>query len=268
MNSLIHSVIFDWAGTTIDFGSMAPTLALCESFHRYGINLAIDDARGPMGIKKDEHVRALLTAPAVAMQFEQVHGRKVLESDALKIYASLEDTLDEIVMTRLELIPGHWDFVNWLRQRNVKIGSTTGYTRQTMSLILSEVARVGYSPDCCITPSESRGGRPAPWMLWQNLEQLGCDAPWKAVKFGDTESDIEEGRNAGTWSIGYSCSGNMMGLDEADWKRLPQDERTFLQHRAEQKLLAAGAHLVVEGPWMGQEAILEMERRIELGLRP
>lgn len=268
MNPSIHSVIFDWAGTSIDFGSMAPVLALCTSFQRFGIELSITEARGPMGIRKDEHVRSLLALPTVLERFVSRHGRKPQESDALSIYASLESSLDDVVLERLALIPGHWDFVAWLRQKNILIGSTTGYTRQTMSMVLGEVARMGYHPDCCITPSEARGGRPAPWMLWQNLEKLGCSFPWLAVKFGDTESDMQEARNAGTWSIGYSCCGNMMGLDESEFQALSETERVALRSSAEQKLYAAGAHLVIDGPWMGKEAIAEIEVRLSQGLRP
>jgi len=249
----LHTVIFDWAGTTLDKGSMAPILALLEAFRRYGIEITVEEARGPMGIKKDEHVRAILALPSVIERFENKHLRSPSESDAVQIYAALEPIIDEVVLDRTALIPGHWELVLWLRQRNLQIGSTTGYTRNTMSTVLALAAKQGYQPDCCITPSEARGGRPAPWMIWQNLEQLGCDAAWRCIKIGDTEVDMEEGRRAGCWCIGYTHCGNLHDLDPA---------------LARDLLLNAGAHFVVEGPWQVKEIVQEIEAMMAEGERP
>lgn len=49
-NASIRAVVFDWAGTIIDFGSHAPMHAFVRLFEQYGIELSIEDARGPMGL--------------------------------------------------------------------------------------------------------------------------------------------------------------------------------------------------------------------------
>ncbi len=67
--SLAHRfdlVIFDWAGTTVDFGCRAPVDALLEAFQRHGLSLTEPQIRRDMGKAKADHVRALLDDPAVA----------------------------------------------------------------------------------------------------------------------------------------------------------------------------------------------------------
>ena len=59
-------VIFDWAGTMVDFGCMAPVAALLEAFARHGVALDETIARADMGKAKADHVRALLAYPQVA----------------------------------------------------------------------------------------------------------------------------------------------------------------------------------------------------------
>ena len=50
--SLIKAVIFDWAGTMIDFGSRAPMGAFVEVFGEFGVDLTVAEARGPMGLRE------------------------------------------------------------------------------------------------------------------------------------------------------------------------------------------------------------------------
>ncbi len=265
---LIHAVVFDWAGTTIDFGSISPILALQEAFRLHGLELDLKMARGPMGVQKIEHVRYLLNQPAIVRIFAEKNGRIPMDSDVQAIYASLDQIMDSIVLNRTELIRGHETLVRWLRERGVGIGSTTGYTRETMEKVLAAMNAQGYSPDVCITPSETGKGRPAPWMMWRNMEILQCEEPWRVIKLGDTEVDMQEGRRAGTWCVGYSCSGNMMGLEESEFNRLSEKEVTEFKRIAEDKLYAAGANLVVEGPWQAIDAVIEINASLVSGKRP
>ena len=59
-------VIFDWAGTMVDFGSRAPTLALMEAFAAQGAPIAEDEARTGMGMAKPDHIRTILDMPRAA----------------------------------------------------------------------------------------------------------------------------------------------------------------------------------------------------------
>ena len=61
-----QAVIFDWAGTTVDYGSRAPTQAFIEIFRRRGIEITEPEARGPMGLTKRDHIAAIAALPRVA----------------------------------------------------------------------------------------------------------------------------------------------------------------------------------------------------------
>jgi len=69
------AVVFDWAGTIIDFGSFAPMGAFQRAFAEFGIQISIAQARAPMGAAKWNHVRAILEMPEVAAQWQAAHGK-------------------------------------------------------------------------------------------------------------------------------------------------------------------------------------------------
>lgn len=70
----VEAVIFDWAGTVIDFGCMAPADAFIELFKRENVALTAAQAREPMGTEKREHIRRLLLIPAVAAGWQSAKG--------------------------------------------------------------------------------------------------------------------------------------------------------------------------------------------------
>ncbi len=73
-------VIFDWAGTMVDFGCRAPVIALMEAFRRHGVALTDTQARRDMGKAKADHVRALLLDPAVAQAWRAANGSLDIEA--------------------------------------------------------------------------------------------------------------------------------------------------------------------------------------------
>ena len=46
---MIEAVIFDWAGTTVDYGCFAPVKAFMEAFAHYGVPVTMEETRKPMG---------------------------------------------------------------------------------------------------------------------------------------------------------------------------------------------------------------------------
>ena len=55
----LKAVILDWAGTTVDFGCFAPAGVFVEVFKRKGVEITMDEARGPMGLHKKDHIRTV-----------------------------------------------------------------------------------------------------------------------------------------------------------------------------------------------------------------
>jgi hypothetical protein len=58
------------------------------------------------------------------------------------------------------------------------------------------------------------------WMPMKNAQMLDVYSLSNCVKIGDTVVDIEEGKNAGMWTIGLTRTGNLVGLDQQQWERL------------------------------------------------
>src|SRR5262249_5453549 len=144
-----------------------------------------------------------------------------------------------------ELIPDVPAALAAIRERRLRIGSTTGYTRPMLDPILARAAREGYTPDASVTPDEAGAGRPSPWMCFHNMIRLEVFPPEACVKIGDTPADIQEGLNAGMWTIGVVDSGNEVGLTLAEWSSLDEGGKETLRASAEKKLRVAGAHYVI-----------------------
>ena len=154
-------------------------------------------------------------------------------------------------------------------RRGIRIGSTTGYTRRMLDFLVERAREQGFVADCSICPEDvPGGGRPAPWMCYLNAIRLEAGPLWSMVKIGDTPSDIEEGRNAGMWTIGITRTGNEVGLTEAEWNSATIPDRTEIIDRARQRLLGAGAHYLVESVGECLDTIDEIAGRLSFDERP
>lgn len=241
----IEGVIFDWAGTTVDYGCFAPVEVFLKVFEHKGVAITLDEARGPMGMLKIDHIRALTQVPRIAGEWEKLYGKMPGEEDVNAMYAEFEPSLLSILTEYATPNPEVLDTVAVLRKRGLKIGSTTGYTNSMMDILVPEAAKQGYSPDCYVTPDGLPAGRPFPWMCYQNAIQLGIYPMSHIVKVGDTISDIKEGVNAGCFSVGVVLGSNEMGLHKAETDALPAEELEEKIKEVSERFYAAGANAVI-----------------------
>lgn len=266
--SPIQAVVFDWAGTMIDFGCRAPVVALREVFAEAGIEITETEARADMGKAKRDHVRALLAVPRIAGLWTERHGEAATEADVDRLHDAVEPKMRAAARDCAELIPGAADLVADLRARGVKIGSTTGYTRPMMADILPLAAEQGYAPDAVVCAGETAAGRPSPLMMWKALVELGAWPARACVKVDDAVVGIGEGLEVGAWAVGLSASGNGVGLSQAELAALPGAERAARIEASAQALSDAGAHYVVESVADLGPILAEIEARIERGDHP
>jgi phosphonoacetaldehyde hydrolase len=265
----IRLVVFDWAGTTVDHGCFAPIRPFIEAFGALGVKLTPEEARGPMGLHKKDHVRALLALPALAERWRSIHGRTATESDALRLY---EREFVPRQMGALKgaglLVDGLLESVSWLRARGIRIGSTTGYFREALDAVAAEASGHGYAPDAAFCPSDVPAARPAPWMIFRNMQATGVFPPAAVVKVGDTVPDVEEGRNAGVFSVGVARTGSEVGLLAEELAALPADEQARRVERAREMMRAAGAHAVVDSVADVPDLVSALDARLARGERP
>ena len=242
----ITAVVFDWAGTTIDYGCFSPLRPFISAFGKHGLIVTTSEARGPMGKLKIDHVRELLSLPTVAKQFTQLHHREATEADVLAIYNDFEQQvfagLAEFVVPLPNVIPT----VEQLRSLGLKIGSTTGYTREMMEIVLPLAKQQGYSPDFCVTASEVKRGRPYPYMIYKNMLELDIADIKTVIKVGDTLSDIREGVNAGCISVGVIEGSSELGLSLAEFNALDAATKNREMKKVRFRMYGAGADYVID----------------------
>jgi phosphonoacetaldehyde hydrolase len=242
----IALVILDWAGTTIDFGCLAPVAAFVESFARQGLIVTAAEARGPMGLHKRDHIAAMLAESSIAERWRDVHGRAASESDVDAIYREFVPLQMEVLDRHGDIVPTLTPCITEFRGMGVTIGATTGYFREAAERVYELAKRQGYAPDYSLCAEDVPVGRPAPWMIFRIMEAAGVYPPGRVAKVGDTVPDIEEGLNAGAWSIGVTESSSEVGYSASEWQALAEDDRQALRHRARSRLLGAGAHYVID----------------------
>ena len=247
MEKRIKAVILDWAGTTVDFGSMAPVAAFRKAFAIEGLSPEDELIRHFMGLPKKDHVRNMLFDESLADAFSEGHGRTPGEMDVERIYGNFEPALFEVLKEYARPLPGVPETVEQLRKDGILIGSTTGYTTAMMDVLLPVSEALGYAPDCLVCPDDVGGaGRPYPYMLWENLRRLGVESVDEVVKIGDTEADVLEGRNAGCLSLGIVFGSNMMGLSLGEYEKTDMAERESLSNKARKLYTEAGADHILE----------------------
>ena len=264
----VKAVVLDWAGTAVDYGSFAPTAVFLRLFESQGVKITAEDARSGMGLMKKDHLRTILSRPVVAEAWQTERGAPVSDADIDILFNNFVPMQLSVLTEYAEPIPGLLDVVAELRDRQIKIGSTTGYIRSMMDILAPKAKENGYDPDCIVCPDEVPAGRPFPWMCYQNAMQLGIYPMQAMVKVGDTLVDIEEGLNAGMWTVGLSLTGNLLGLSEAEVKALSPDEREAENQIAAARLSQAGAHYVIDGIWDLPDILDDIEFRLANGEQP
>ena len=241
----IECIIMDWAGTAVDYGCFAPVAAFIKAFAGKGLTIDVEQTRKPMGLPKIQHIRELLTMPEVNEQFINRYRRAWTEEDVVELNHLFEKYLFASLKEYTDPIPGVIPTLEKLRAEGLKIGSTTGYTREMMDVVLPEAQAKGYRVDYCATRNLLPSGRPAPYMIFENLTKLAIPSLDAVVKVGDTIADIKEGVNAKVWSVGVILGSNEMALTEEETHALPAAELENRIAEVKQRMLAAGASYVI-----------------------
>ena len=242
-----EAVIFDWAGTTVDYGSFAPVQAFIEAFEEFGITPTVEEVRGPMGMLKIDHIRTMMGMERIQNLWVEKHGAMWTEEDVHKVYELSEQKIMEILPNFATPKPYVVETVQKLREMGLKIGSTTGYTDEMMSIVAPAAADQGYLPDCWFSPnSVGNTGRPYPYMIFKNMQALHLMDVRKVMKVGDTISDIKEGKNAGMVSVGVIEGSSLLALSHQEFEALTDEEKKQRSEKVREAYLAAGADYVVQ----------------------
>jgi len=191
--SNIQLVVFDIAGTTVrDSGNVAD--AFIAAFRAADVEIPVDEAKRVMGWRKMDAIRQLLDKflPVVSVDREalivEIHDRFI--QHMLSFYQQDPD---------LRPLPHAEELFSFLHSEGVKVALNTGFTRAIADAILQRLHwdnGAGYV-DSVICSDEVPQGRPSPDMINRLIQRLNISSANHVLKVGDTEVDVEEGRNAG-----------------------------------------------------------------------
>jgi phosphonoacetaldehyde hydrolase len=264
----IEAVLLDWAGTTMDFGCMAPAVVFVEVFKRKKVPITVEEARAPMGAHKRVHIQRITELESVRRRWQESHGRLPNENDVNAMFSEFVPLQLECLSTYSTLIPGTLEAVAALRSRGIKIGSTTGYLTDMMKINHRDAKRQGYEPDSTVCAADVPAGRPYPYMCLQNVIKLGVSAVQACVKIDDTVPGVEEGLNAGMWTVGLAVSGNEVGMLLDEWRALAKADQEAKRERAYTRMAQCGAHYVVDTIADIMPCIEDIQARIRRGEAP
>ncbi|WP_119396006.1 phosphonoacetaldehyde hydrolase [Salinibius halmophilus] len=266
----IEAVIFDWAGTVVDFGSLAPTSIFVQAFKaQYHFDLSLDEARQPMGLGKWDHIRALGNLPSVDQRWQQQFGHSMTDQEVDALYEAFMPLQKAKVADHAGLIPGASEIIQHLTQQGIKIGSCSGYPREVMDILIAAAAELGYQPDHVVaTDDYPQGGRPHATMALANALALGVTSVGRCVKVDDAVPGIAEGLTAGMWTVALTDTGNEMGLTEEAYQQTPEAELAKRRQTITEKFQAAGAHYCVKSIADLPPVLAKINKRIDRGERP
>ena len=266
----VKALVLDWSGTTADAYVIAPAVVFVEVFKNQGIEISMKEARGPMGLRKDLHIKALTETPEIRERWKSVHGPYPDQPDVDRMFADFVPAQLECLPKYTGLLPGVAEVTQRLQKQGIKIGSSTGFVRSMVDVLEAAAKQQGYVPDASVAGDEvEQGARPRPFMVYRNLDLMDAWPIQSVIKVDDTISGIGEGLNAGCWSVGvarYSNYMNVNSLEEAD--NIPEDEIQRRLAETREILQKSGAHYVIDSLADIEPVIADINQRLARGEKP
>ncbi|CEO97619.1 unnamed protein product (mitochondrion) [Plasmodiophora brassicae] len=270
----VKAVVLDWSGTVADAHVLAPAVVFRDVFAEHGVPITMEEARLPMGLRKDLHIEKILEIPDVQRRWRRVKNGAAPTPDDVK---ALFDDFVPLQVSALRkyssLVPGAREAVRKLRvELGCKIGVTTGFTEAMVDVLLEDTAAQGFVPDASVagdSVQNDMGFRPTPFMVYENLVRLGVYPIQSVVKVDDTVGGIGEGLNAGCWAVGIAGCGNYTNVASLDeWERMPDDEKQRRIQYSRDKLVGSGAHYVIDSIHLLPDVVNDVNARLAAGDRP
>ena len=230
----------------------------------------MEEARGPMGLRKDLHIKALTETPEIRGRWAEIKGKDPDQGDVDAMFADFVPMQLDCLGDYTALLPGVAEVVQRLQKQGIKIGSTTGFVRPMVDILEEDAKKQGSLPDASVAGDEvEHGARPKPFMVYRNLDLMDIHPIQSVVKVDDTGSGVGEGLEAGCWAVGiarYSNYLNINSIAEADEISAEefQDRLAFTRDQ----LWRTGAHYVIDEPIELLGVIDDMNARLASGEKP
>lgn len=266
----VKALVLDWSGTVADAYVLAPAVVFVEVFKKHGVEISMEEARGPMGLRKDLHIKALTETPEIRGRWAEIKGKDPDQGDVDAMFADFVPMQLDCLRNYTDLLPGVAEVVQRLQKQGIKIGSSTGFVRVMVDILEEEAAKQGYTPDASVAGDEVEyGARPKPFMVYKNLDLMDIHPIQSVVKVDDTVSGIGEALEAGCWGVGVSLYSNYMDVDTPEQgAQLPPKEIARRNDITKVILQQAGAHYVIDSLADIEPVIDDINARLARGEKP
>lgn len=267
----VRAVILDWSGTTADKYVLAPAVVFRDVFEKHRVPISMAESRLPMGLRKDLHIAKITEIPEVRKRWHDTYGHEPNQGDVDNMFKDFVPMQLACLRKYTSLIPGTVEAVDELKNAfGCKIGSTTGFLRSMVDVLLEDANKQGYFPDATVAGDEVvNGSRPKPHMVYRNMDLLDVSPIQAVVKVDDTVSGVGEALEAGCWGVGVSRYSNYMdinSLEEED--SLSPEEIEIRAEKSRDLLIKAGSHYVIDSIAELPEVVEDINRRLARGDRP
>ena len=243
---MIRCCIFDLGGTLVDKYSLLPFISLSNSFRKYNIEVPDYVLAKDMGKKKLDHIQSICNDSFIKENYNSINP--------LDIYKEFNKIQYETMTKHMDIIPETKKCIHYLDDKSIRTGITTGFNKEQMDIAVkllqdNDIVIENAVSSSCI----SNMSRPYPHMINKNMEQLRISHPKHVLKIDDTEVGIQEGINAGCYTVGVArWSINMEVFTYAEKYLLStsnKDAQGRLEYKLDQsrkKLKDAGADFVID----------------------
>lgn len=199
----VQLVVFDMAGTTVDDsvnGLPLVAVAMQEAFRKHGQEVSIDKVNEVRGMEKKNAIKNVLLALRKESQGEVIEANFQEEDLVDAIFKDFKESLNTYLAFIDKEIPGTSETFRILRSKGVKISVGSGFPHSVVETIVKNLGWVGMID--YVSSAEKEGhGRPHPAMIHAAMKCCSVEDVRSVVKVGDTKMDVQEGRNAGCWTV-------------------------------------------------------------------
>jgi phosphonoacetaldehyde hydrolase len=230
----------------------------------------MEEARGPMGLRKDLHIFELTQDPVIAARWESIKGTAPTQADVDAMFADFVPAQLECLRKYTTILPGVKDTLVKMQSEGIKIGASTGFVRSMVDILLEDSIKQGFTPDATVAGDEViHGARPAPHMVWKNLDIMGISEIKSVVKCDDTVSGIGEALNAGCWGVGLVRYSNYMNINSLEEEATLSEAEIARRMAHTRKILEqSGAHYVIDSLVELPAVIDDINARLARGEKP
>jgi phosphonatase-like hydrolase len=186
-------VVTDFAGT-----AMREEGAVLVAYRRALTAFAIPFTEEDLAARRGASKRAVFRELAA-----RAHAPAAVPNVADRALQTFEATLhDEYTTGPVVEVPGAAAAMRCLKEAGVKVALTSGFDRSLVNLL---IARLGWEElfDLTVASSDVSQGRPAPFLIYRAMMDLGVVDVGRVAVIGDTPLDLAAGMNARAhWVIG------------------------------------------------------------------